>query len=171
MRQWLIDYIASAFRGVKLGHGMTIYEGENHSNYGFTPEELCRVQSAERIDWRRVPVDELYARSGGILFLDAAGHRFYTPAIMTSLLRYGTRDGALCNTFIFNLVYLPRRSCAVAGSPFRMVYNRSQRAAIVRFLKFAIHCAPVDFGLHDATCALDAVRHCSSDAEAGRRTG
>lgn len=166
LRQWLIDYIASAFRGVTLGPGTTIYEGENRSNYGFTPEELRHVKSAERVDWGRVPVDDLYARSAGLLFLDADGHRFYTPAIMTAILRYGTRDGALCHTFIFDLGYLPKHSCMVGTAQFRMVYNRSQRAAIVRFLKFAIHCAPADFPLNDALRALDAVQLCSCVAEA-----
>jgi len=134
MRQWLIAYIEHAFRGVKLDGGLTIYEGESRDRYG-DEAEMCLDTTAERMDWRRVPVADLPCRHAALSFIDAAGFRFYTPAIMTVIVSGHDGNGILTDAFLFHLHGI-RSSCRVRETPYCELFNASQRAAIIRFLKF-----------------------------------
>ncbi|WP_315853811.1 DUF6714 family protein [Crateriforma conspicua] len=140
MQRWLIDYIAHAFRDVQLGDGMTIYTGESHDRYGDADEDRKSL-SAERIDWQRVPVADLLERHCALSFLDAAGLRFYTPAIMTIIVRDADPKGLLTDAFLFHLHDI-RASCRVRDTPFCVIYNQAQRSAIIRFVKYLVHNTP-----------------------------
>jgi len=134
VRRWLTEYIAHAFRNVELGSGMTIYEGESHDIYG-DPNELRLATTAERIDWRRVPAVDLPRRYSALSFLDAAGFRFYTPAIMTMIVNDQDDQGMLTESFLFHLHRI-RASCMVREKHYCMLYNSAQRATIIRFVKY-----------------------------------
>jgi hypothetical protein len=134
MRQWLISYIEHAFRGVKLGGGITIYEGESRDRYG-DESEMCLDATAERMDWRRVPIADLPCRHAALSFIDAAGFRFYTPAIMSVIVSGQDGHEILSDAFLFQLHGI-RSSCRVRETPYCELFNASQRAAIIRFLKF-----------------------------------
>lgn len=140
LQRWLIDYIAHAFHDVQLDGGMTIYTGESHDRYG-DPDEDRRSQTAERVDWRRVAIPDLLERHCSLSYLDAEGFRFYTPAIMTIIVRDLDPNGMLTDSFLFHLHNI-RSSCRVRDTPFCMLYNRSQRAAIIRFVKYLVHNVP-----------------------------
>ncbi len=159
MRDWLIGYIEQAFRCVKLDDGMTIFEAESMDRYG-DQLELDLARSAERTDWRRVPYEHLVARNDGLVFLDAKGFRFYAPAIMTLILRMQDDRGLLTDAFESRLHDI-RKSCNVLGVPYTTLFNRSQRAAILRYVKFYIY--NVRCGRHDDTLAktLDGLVRCS----------
>lgn len=154
---WLVHYIEHAFRGVALGAGMTIYEAAYHADYGFSPTELELAKTAERIDWRRVPVDDLFSRDDAILFLDPLGRRFYSPAIMRALLTEGPRDGMMCEAFFFKLDQCVHQK-KVRDISFADLYDSSQRAAFVRFCKYAAHNAPREFGTHEPLRLLKGIR-------------
>ncbi|MCU0718612.1 MAG: hypothetical protein MUC83_02825 [Pirellula sp.] len=134
MRQWLIAYIDHAFREVKLDGGITIYEGESRDRYG-DEAEMRLDATAERIDWRRIPVADLPCRHAALSFIDAAGFRFYTPAIMTVIVSGQDDREMLADAFLFHLHGI-RSSCRVRETPYCELFNASQRAAIIRFLKF-----------------------------------
>ncbi len=116
---------------------MTIYAGESLDRYGDSNEENLS-RNAERIDWRRVPVRDLHVRSSAIGYLDAAGIRFYTPAIMSTILREEDDLGNMTDSWFWALNDF-RKNCNIRGIPYKYIYNRSQRAAIIRFLKYHIH--------------------------------
>jgi hypothetical protein len=134
MRQWLIAYIEHAFRGVELDGGVTIYEGQSLDWYGDASEILLDA-TAERIDWRRVPPADLQCRHSALSFVDAAGFRFYTPAVMTVIVRDQDENGMLTDAFLFQLIGI-RSTCRFRETSYCELFNASQRAAIIRFLKF-----------------------------------
>ena len=157
MRSWLIRYIEHAFAGVKLGDGTTLYEAAFRADYGFDPSELGRSENAERSDWRRVPFDDLFIRNDAIFFMNSAGKRFYSPAIMRALLTEGTRNGLMYDAFIFDLAGFVHAKKS-DDIPFATLYNASQRATFVRFCKFAAFNAPREFGRDDPLRILDRIR-------------
>ena len=124
---------------------MTIYEGESLDRYGDATEDRL-AKTAERIDWRRVPIADLCERHCSLSFLDAEGFRFYTPAIMTVIVNDLDERGMLTESFLFHIHDI-RASCMVQDVHYCTLYNRSQRAAIIRFLKFLTHNVPG--GWHD----------------------
>jgi len=116
---------------------MTIYEGESMDMYG-DPEEDARALTAERTDWRKVPVVDLCRRSSVLCYLDDCGLRFYTPAIMSIIIRDEDEQGLLTDSFLFHLHSI-RASCRVCEKPYCEVYDSAQRAAIIRFVKYLLH--------------------------------
>ncbi len=167
LRQWLIRYIEWAFRDVTLGSGTTLYEAAYRADYGFCPQELERARSAERTDWRRVPVDDLFTRNDAIFFMNSAGKRFHTPAILRAVLNEGTRDGLMYDAFIFDLSGFvhDRKTDDV---PFSELYDASQRAAFVRFCKYAAYNAPREFGRDDPLRILERIRKLAPPPNARR---
>ncbi len=157
LREWLIHYIERAFSGVELSGGTTLYEAAFHADYGFDKLELGLAESAERRDWRRVPVDHLFARTDAIFFMNSAGKRFYSPAILRAVLMEGTRNGLMYDSFIFDLSGFVHAS-KEDDIPFARLYNAPQRAAFVRFCKFAAFNAPREFGRVDPLRILDRIR-------------
>ena len=148
IERYLIEYIGHAFRGVSLDCGRSIYAAQSLECYGDANEDRLD-RSAERFDWRRVPAADLVARDQAIHFLDDAGFRFYTPAIMTIIV--GNTEGCenLADTFEFTLSGI-RSSCRVRDLSYCEVFNAAQRAAITRYVKFLIHNVPgsgIDEGL------------------------
>jgi hypothetical protein len=137
LKQWLIDYIAFAFRRVSLGDGVDIYAAASAEWYG-EPSEDALSRCAERIDWQRVPPTHLHARDYALSYLDAPGHRFYMPAIMTTMLRDEDDRGNLSESFMFHLERMAG-SCGYHPSHVCDLLNRSQRSAIRRFLKYQIY--------------------------------
>jgi len=168
LRDWLIQYIEHAFADVGLGDGTTLYEAAFQAEYGFDQRELALSRDAERTDWRRVPLDDLFARTDAIFFMNSGGKRFYSPAILRAVLIEGTRDGLMYDAFIFDLagfVHAKNQD----DIPFARLYNASQRAAFVRFCKFAAFNAPREFGRDDPLRILDRIRQLEP-APKNRRT-
>jgi|GEM_PF-1985001 hypothetical protein len=157
MRQWLIRYIEHAFRGVALKEGVTLYEAKYLADYGFSQMELELSKQAERLDWKRVPVDHLFERTDAIFFMNSAAKKFYSPAIMRAVLMEGVRNGVMYASFLLDL-----RSFVEAkienDVPFSHLYNAAQRAAIVRFCKFAAFNAPRELGREVPLRILDCIR-------------
>ncbi|MFH5803445.1 DUF6714 family protein [Alienimonas sp. DA493] len=137
VRDWLLSYIDQAFRDVSLELGMTIYAGEAMDRYG-DDEELRLSRQAERQDWRRVPPSCLHERPDALCYLDASAFRFYTPAIMSTVVRGEDLHGRLTDVFLWRLHGVSLRG-EYDGGPYRQLFNRSQRAAVVRFLKYLSH--------------------------------
>lgn len=81
---------------------MTIYEGESLDRYG-DPNEDQLAKTAERTDWRRVPIDDLCDRHGAFSYLDAEEFRFYTPAIMKVIVNDLDDRGLLTESFLLDI--------------------------------------------------------------------
>ena len=157
LRAWLISYIEHAFDGVTLDSGTTLYEAAFRADYGFDQREIALSSNAERRDWRRVPADHLFARNDAIFFMNSLGKRFYSPAILRAFLTEGTRDGLLYDSFMFDLggfVHAAKED----DIPFANLYDAKQRAAFVRFCKFAAFNAPREFGQSLPLRILDRIK-------------
>jgi hypothetical protein len=144
---------------------MTIYEGESMDMYG-DPEEDAKALTAERTDWRQVPVADLCDRNSALCYLDDHGLRFYTPAIMSIIIRDEDERGLLTDSFLFHLHSI-RTSCRVRDRPYCDVYNSAQRAAIIRFIKYLLHNVrggDVDDAL---VKTLDGLKRCSQQPDVG----
>ena len=138
--EWLIEYIGKAFTGVTLGDGIDIHAAQSMDDYG-NPEEDQLSRNAERTDWRRVDYKILQPRFWAITFLDANGFRFYTPAIMTELLKHGDETNNLSAWLLHALAVTPAGK--IKDVNFDDLFNASQRAAIIRYLKHVVHNNPL----------------------------
>ena len=136
IQDWLKSYITTAFANVTLDGGVDIHTAKFRDSYCFDIEEQRRAAGCERSDWRNVDPHLLRDRAWVLPFLDANGFRFYLPVMMIDIIE-NERGSDLPDTLFCNL------KIDVNGlfkdHPFTNVFNRSQRAAIVRFLKFLIH--------------------------------
>ena len=159
LQRWLLEYIEHAFRDTRLEDGMTIYEGESMDSYG-DPQEDAKAPSAERHDWRRVPISDLCDRSAALCFLDDNGLRFYSPAIMSIIVRDEDERGLLTESYLFHLHDI-RKSCLVRDKAYCEVYNSNQRAAIVRFVKYLLHNTPGGYVDGALAKTLQGLKHCS----------
>jgi hypothetical protein len=157
MRKWLLQYIDAAFDRVALGDGMTLYDAAYQADYGFCPRELELAATAERRDWRHVPIEHLFERHDAIFFMDSAAKKFYTPAILRAVLTEGTRNRTLYDAFLFDLSGFVRAK-PINDIPFSQLYDAKQRAAFVRFCKFAAFNAPRTFGREAPLRILDRIR-------------
>lgn len=131
--EWLIQYITSAFAGVTLGDGIDIYAAMSQDAYGDAVEDRLS-ETADRKDWRLTPQDDLYPRFWAIGYLDAAGFRFYTPAIMIAVIEHPDHDYCLSSWFLMFLQF--SETGATHGIPFNSLFTSRQRAAMVRYLKY-----------------------------------
>lgn len=153
--QWLTQYITDAFAGVRLDDGIDIHAAESMDDYG-NPEEDRLSQDTERNDWRRVSAEILCPRHCAVTFLDAVGFRFYTPAIMTTIINRGDDTGLLLDAFLWNLKVTIHGT--IKDVNFNDLFTTPQRAALIRFLKYLVHhgCGWSDDG--DAKRRLDEIQ-------------
>lgn len=78
----LIAQTSFAFRGVTLGRGIGLFEGQAIDDYS-TPEERARQRSRdEKVSWPRIPSEHLNACYSSLSFFDAEGMRFHLPAFL-----------------------------------------------------------------------------------------
>ena len=79
--------VREAFAGVHLGDGVSLRQAEAIDRFleGVTATEFARLRDGETTDdWGRIPEDEL--RTENVAHLDAAGLRYYLPALLLWLL-------------------------------------------------------------------------------------
>ena len=97
--------ISEAFAGVTLGDGFDLWWGQVLDDWS-TPESIANYRAnhestVERLDWRRILVEDLYECHSSLSFFDAAGMRFHLPAFLLAELR-----GEMDNSAVFSLTYL-----------------------------------------------------------------
>jgi len=81
-KQRVIDLIRAAFKGVVLGSGVGLQEGQGLDDYA--DKATCQVyrDNDEKIDWEAIPVEKLNRYYSSLSFFDAEGMRFHLPAFM-----------------------------------------------------------------------------------------
>ncbi|MEM6366499.1 MAG: hypothetical protein AAF745_18880 [Planctomycetota bacterium] len=79
---------------------------------------------------------------------------------MTMMIDVENRSSDLMETFLFCLSRM-KGDCMIGDDRFRDIFNASQRAAIVRFLKFGLHNEPQGFNDVDVRDALAKVKRCA----------
>jgi hypothetical protein len=116
--------IREAFRGVTLGNGVGLLQGQAKDGGMKGLEE--RLQD-EKLDWTRLRVTELNECSSSLSFFDAEGMRFHLPAFLIAELN----DRLDRTPFIFHLTNLSDYSKSQLS-----MLSAAQREAVREFLLF-----------------------------------
>jgi hypothetical protein len=125
-RQEVASHIQEAFRGVALGNGVGLLEGQGLDDYADETTRKAYRERDEKHDWKRIPVEALNRCQSSLSFFDAEGMRFHLPAFM-----YAELNGDLDVGCVFHLTHLDdyARNKLVSLS-------RGERRAVREFLLF-----------------------------------
>lgn len=79
--------IEHAFRNVKLGQGIGLFEGQAIDDYETDTERARKRETDEKADWRLIESKHLNACYSSLSFFDPEGMRFHLPAFICCELR------------------------------------------------------------------------------------
>jgi hypothetical protein len=135
IRRTVESEIQMAFRGVTLGPGMSLRQAQLADRYqdAVTKASSASPGPGEIVhDWSKVPLDEL--ERDCTAHLDAAGFRYYIPALMLSVLNH--YDSASMRVIGTLGGLYPKKD---DGWQYHMrrysLLNYAQKTAIARFLE------------------------------------
>jgi len=126
--QELKNLISDAFRGVQLGSGIGLWEGEAIDDYKSDGEQTIERLKDEKLDWSRIPADALYRCDASLCYMDAEGVRFHLPAFMVAEIDGKTNSGP-----VFHLTSLDDYALA----KFELL-TEQQRFAVIAFLRWCL---------------------------------
>lgn len=119
------DIVSHAFRGVQLGNGVGLQQGDGLDNYA-DEATLRELRSKdEATDWSRIPLEHLNRYFGSLSFMDEEGMRFHLPAFLLADLR----DELSAGDVLFHLCY----THGYGVDHFQLLSNE-QREAVRQFL-------------------------------------
>jgi hypothetical protein len=121
----VLDLVRSAFRGVTLGNGVGLRQGQGLDDYADDCTLASYRAQDEKNDWSAIPVADLDSCYSSLSFFDAEGMRFHLPAYLVADLE----DGLQTADVLFHLVY-PAHG---AESSFDAL-SPAQREAVRHFL-------------------------------------
>jgi hypothetical protein len=121
----VLALIRSAFRGVKLGNGVGLRQGQGLDDYADERTLTSYRAQDEKNDWSAIPVADLDRCYSSLSFFDAEGMRFHLPAYLVADLE----DSLQTADPLFHLVYTGHG----AESRFDML-SQDQREAVRQFL-------------------------------------
>ncbi len=119
-------HIREAFRGVRLGSGVGLLEGQAIDDYADDATRKAYREQDEKNDWQRISVDALNRCNSSLSFLDAEGMRFHLPAFLIAEL-----NGELNVDPIFHLTQLDDYAKSKLAT-----LSSEQRKAVREFLLF-----------------------------------
>ena len=118
--------IRKAFRGVTLGSGVGLWEGQALDDYEDETTRRTYRERDEKRDWERIPIDSLNRCQSSLSFFDPEGMRFHLPAFMIAEVEGKADVGC-----VFHLTHLDD----YARSKFTAL-SREQTKAVREFLLF-----------------------------------
>lgn len=134
------ELIREAFRGVSLGDGIGLLEGNGLDDYAGS-DELSRLRAQDqRENWEAIPYEKLNGYSTSLSYFDAEGMRFHLPAYLLCTLNDNDDQGSL----LFALTN------ATPDDPRFGLLNTQQRQAIREFLIYTWnHFDEIQRGFHE----------------------
>lgn len=141
----LCEDISQAFRGVTLGSGIGLFQGQSLDDYA--DEAACAASRGrdEKEDWRRITAKDLDACHSSLNFFDAEGMRFHLPAFLTQDLLGGYNMG-----LVFHLAHV----VAVDQTKFDLL-SPEQRLSVRKYLLFLLSDPGEEFDRPHIQRALD----------------
>jgi hypothetical protein len=118
--------IREAFRGVTLGRGVGLWEGQALDDYADEATRHRYRECDEKHDWERIPVDSLNRCQSSLSFFDAEGMRFHLAAFLIAELE--SRADVGC---VFHLTHLDDYAKSKLTA-----LSREQTKAVREFLLF-----------------------------------
>lgn len=116
--------IHQAFKGVILGDGIGLWEGQAIDDYAGEDTEKAYRERDEKKDWSAISVDDLNRCNSSLSFFDAEGMRFHLPAYLIATL-----NGTLWEDPIFHLTHFD----VISESRYSLLSD-AQRLAVRAFL-------------------------------------
>jgi hypothetical protein len=86
-RDEIIAEVREAFRGVKLGDGVGLHQGQAIDDWEDQATQLSERQKDEKENWEVIPTETLNLCHSSLCFFDAEGMRFHLPAFIIGDLR------------------------------------------------------------------------------------
>ena len=118
------ELIRSAFHGVTLGEGVGLLQGQGIDDYE-DAKTIAEYRSRdEKLDWSRIPPEELSRCHSSLSFFDAEGMRFHLPAYLIADL-----EGTLDQDVVFHLTHFE-----ILGTSRFDILSDAQRHAVREFL-------------------------------------
>lgn len=121
----VLDLVRRAFRGVTLGNGVGLHQGQGLDDYADDRTLVSLRARDEKNDWSAIPVADLDGYYSSLSFFDAEGMRFHLPAYLVADLE----DALQTADVLFHLVYMAQG----AESRFDTL-SPAQREAVRQFL-------------------------------------
>ena len=125
-KQEVASRIREAFRGVTLGSGVGLLEGQALDDYEDESTRKAYREQDEKHDWSRIPIEALNRCNSSLSFFDAEGMRFHLPAFMIAEL-----NGDLDIGSVFRLTHLDEYKKGQLAA-----LSSDQRKAVREFLVF-----------------------------------
>jgi hypothetical protein len=147
--------IRAAFAGIALGAGVSLRQAEALDRRGALTKAAYAALRRDEIvdDWSRLPDAAL--EDAGVAFLDAAGFRYYIPALMLRLL--AAYDGASPRVIATLAALYPKQGARADPRVQYALLDEAERRAIARFLAALPDLVPLDH--EDATVVSRALRN------------
>ena len=131
----VIQAIRQAFKGVKLGAGVGLYEAVGLDDYACAEERHALREKDEKLHWENIPVARLHECNSSLSFFDAAGMRFHLPAYLIAAVKspYSGLVYSLCGLN-------DEKDSALKDYVLQQfsLLNKQQRAAVVLFLELCL---------------------------------
>jgi len=122
------DLVRTAFRGVTLGNGIGLLQGQGLDDYADSETLRAYRSKDEKEDWSLISAVDLNGCSSCLSFFDAEGMRFHLPAYLIAHL-----EGTLSQDIVFHLVCFEHD----AASRFAAL-NEAQCNAVREFLLLCV---------------------------------
>lgn len=100
-RDRVLELVRSAFRGVTLGNGVGLRQGQGLDDYADERTLASYRAQDEKNDWSAIPVADLDRCYSSLSFFDAEGMRFHLPAYLVADLE----DSLKTADVLFHLAY------------------------------------------------------------------
>ncbi|OAL87463.1 hypothetical protein AY605_03690 [Acinetobacter sp. SFD] len=117
--------IENAFADVTLDDGIGLWQAQGMDDYKSAEECLALRQRDEKVDWSKIPVQDLKDCHSSLSFFDAEGMRFHLPAFLIADLR---------GEWLFHLTFYLCRPTEQMQQ-FHLL-NQAQREAVKAYLNW-----------------------------------
>lgn len=143
-KEELVAEIEEAFRDVKLGNGIGLYEAEAIDDYA-NDKVTRQARSKDRdtwCNWTDIPAKDIEYFYSALCFVDIEGMRFLLPAYMKYAVdNYDSSNSASIDMSISALLNSP----VFVQSDVDEYFTPKQYCAFARFLRFMVLEAGEDF--------------------------
>lgn len=136
--------IRSAFRGVKLGDGIGLFEAQAIDDYQSDDIQKEQRKLDQKEAWNLITYSDLQRCHSSLCFFDADGMRFHLPAYIIGSLHEEVDDP------IFHLSHLDEYAISKFAS-----LNALQRSSIICYLEWCLEEDEYEFENPSIKSALD----------------
>jgi len=140
----LCRMIEEAFRDVKLGDGVGLFQAQGLDDYADASTCAAYRKKDEKDDWRRITSETLCRCNSSLSFFDAEGMRFHVPAYLICDLK---------GEYNMGMDFCLTHRC-VDSAKFSLL-SPEQRLCIRFFLLHILHSPEYKFSRPDIRYALD----------------